>query len=388
MANAKHDQNHVPTLIGVSSSDGSTPINVYVNPVTHRLLVDSAAGSGIASINSDTTSAQTLDVGTTGTDFAIDDDGVGTHTFNLPTASHTNRGSLSSADWDTFNAKQAALVSGTNIKTVNSTSLLGSGDVAVGTVTSVATGTGLIGGTITSTGTISLSTALQPIASLTGNSLKYLRVNVGETAVEYASISGTGDVVGPASATDNAVVRFDSTTGKLVQNSGVIVDDSNNVSGVATLTTTGNIELGNASDTTISRSAAGVIAVEGVVIPSISSTNTLTNKRVTKRVATTNAPGATPTTNTDNVDIQTFTGLGTAITSMTTNLSGTPVDGDKLEFRFIDDGTARAITWGSSFASSGSVTLPTTTVISTTLRVGFEYSTIASLNKWVCIAVA
>ena len=135
MANAKHDQNHVPTLIGVSSSDGSTPINVYVNPVTHRLLVDSAAGSGIASINSDTTSAQTLDVGTTGTDFAIDDDGVGTHTFNLPTASHTNRGALSSADWDTFNAKQAALVSGTNIKTVNSTSLLGSGDVAVGTVT-------------------------------------------------------------------------------------------------------------------------------------------------------------------------------------------------------------------------------------------------------------
>lgn len=29
---------------------------------------------------------------------------------------------------------------------------------------------------------------------------------------------GSGDVVGPASATDNAVVRFDLTTGKLVQN--------------------------------------------------------------------------------------------------------------------------------------------------------------------------
>lgn len=40
----------------------------------------------------------------------------------------------------------------------------------------------------------------------------------------------------------------------------------------------GTIELGAASDTTISRSSAGVIAVEGVVIPSISSTNTLTNK--------------------------------------------------------------------------------------------------------------
>jgi hypothetical protein len=38
------------------------------------------------------------------------------------------------------------------------------------------------------------------------------------------------------------------------------------------------IELGNASDTTLSRSAAGVLAVEGVVVPTISSTDTLSNK--------------------------------------------------------------------------------------------------------------
>ena len=42
-------------------------------------------------------------------------------------------------------------------------------------------------------------------------------------------------VGGPASATDNALVRFDATTGQLVQNSAVIIDDSNNVSGVGTL---------------------------------------------------------------------------------------------------------------------------------------------------------
>jgi len=45
-----------------------------------------------------------------------------------------------------------------------------------------------------------------------------------------ASASGaSGDVVGPASSTDNAIVRFDLTTGKLVQNSGVTIDDSNNL---------------------------------------------------------------------------------------------------------------------------------------------------------------
>jgi len=45
-----------------------------------------------------------------------------------------------------------------------------------------------------------------------------------------ASAGGaSGDVVGPASATDNAIARFDLTTGKLIQNSGITIDDSNNL---------------------------------------------------------------------------------------------------------------------------------------------------------------
>jgi hypothetical protein len=41
--------------------------------------------------------------------------------------------------------------------------------------------------------------------------------------------AGAGDVVGPASSTDNAIARFDSTTGKLLQNSGATIDDSGNI---------------------------------------------------------------------------------------------------------------------------------------------------------------
>lgn len=150
-----------------------------------------------------------------------------------------------------------------------------------------------------------------------------------------------------------------------------------------TVETTGGIELGHATDTTITRDAAGQIAVEGIRIPTISSTNTFTNKRRTRRLTTTNAPGATPTTNTDNVDIMNFTGLAVAITSMTTNLSGTPVDGDQIEFRFTDNATARAITWGASFAAT-TISLPITTAISTMLRVGFEHDG----TVWRCVAVA
>ena len=62
------------------------------------------AGTGITAINSLTGAVQTIGTGTTGTDFAVVSSGT-SHTFNLPTASATNRGALSTTDWTTFNGK-------------------------------------------------------------------------------------------------------------------------------------------------------------------------------------------------------------------------------------------------------------------------------------------
>jgi hypothetical protein len=70
---------------------------------------------------------------------------------------------------------------------------------------------------------------------------------------------------------------------------------------------------------------------------------------------------------------------------MTTNLSGTPTNFQKLVIRIKDNGTARAITWGASFEDAGQA-LPTTTVLSKLLTVGFIYNTVTS--KWGCVAVA
>jgi hypothetical protein len=50
--------------------------------------------------------------------------------------------------------------------------------------------------------------------------------------------SGSGDVVGPASATDNAIVRYNGTSGKLVQTSGITIADG--ASGTLSGTNTGD----------------------------------------------------------------------------------------------------------------------------------------------------
>jgi hypothetical protein len=64
------------------------------------------------------------------------------------------------------------------------------------------------------------------------------------TGISYNSTTGVitnsspslgGDVVGPASSTDNAIVRFDTTTGKLIQNSVVTIGDTGAATGFTTL---------------------------------------------------------------------------------------------------------------------------------------------------------
>ena len=47
--------------------------------------------------------------------------------------------------------------------------------------------------------------------------------------------TGTGDVIGPVSSSDNAITRFDGITGKLIQNSGVIINDTDDISGVGSI---------------------------------------------------------------------------------------------------------------------------------------------------------
>lgn len=130
--------------------------------------------------------------------------------------------------------------------------------------------------------------------------------------------------------------------------------------------------------------ATGYTGYTGPESVTASNTLTFTNKRITARV-TEITSHATPTINTDNCDVVSITAQAEAITSMTTNLSGTETNFQKLIFRILDNGTARAITWGAAFEPRG-VALPTTTTANKLLTVGFIYDTVDSI--WGCVAVS
>jgi hypothetical protein len=103
-----------------------------------------------------------------------------------------------------------------------------------GTVTSVAatagTGISVTGSPITTSGTLNITnTAPDQTVVLTAGTGISTTGTYPNFTITNTSPSAGGDVVGPASATDNAIARFDTTTGKLIQNSTVTITDNGDV---------------------------------------------------------------------------------------------------------------------------------------------------------------
>ena len=101
---------------------------------------------------------------------------------------------------------------------------------------------------------------------------------------EFATITGTGSAVLSTSPTLVTPVLGTPSSGTLTNCIGLPV--SGITSSTSTALGVGSIELGHATDTTLSRSSAGVLAVEGVIVPTVSSTSTLTNKTLSGAVLT------------------------------------------------------------------------------------------------------
>lgn len=102
----------------------------------------------------------------------------------------------------------------------------------------------------TRTTTFSLSGATDPVWTYGNNSVD-LTVGVLKYGGNTVLTTADGAVIGPASATDNAVTRFDTTTGKLIQNSSAQIDDTGAFFAASSQTTNGFTAIGGSTQGTL-----------------------------------------------------------------------------------------------------------------------------------------
>lgn len=375
-------------------------------------------GLGTASLATFTAAARTV----------LDDTTVAAMVTTLGGASSTGSGGLvrtTSPTLVTPNLGTPSTLVGTNIS---------------GTAASLTAG--VANGLKSATTTVSVSAATAPtvgqVLTATSSTLATWQTPSG---------GGSGDVVGPASSTAMAVARYNGTTGKLLKNSLVTIDDVGNMSvggtlGVDQINASGgdtvfglagmvNNDYINFSDPSgvVTLTAAGsstnigfnfipkgtgIVAIGGSEIITLgrssisgatwlsSSVGTATDKAISPNAVKTyiestavtmankrltKRVGTTTSSATPTINTDNFDAYHLTAQAADITSFTTNLTGTPTDFqqlRISVTGTAaRAITWGASF-ENGPVALPTTTVTTTRLDVLLEYSTVTS--KWRCMA--
>lgn len=182
----------------VSGSTLSLSLKNDGEPAKTVTLPGGGGGGGISSLNGLTASTQTLVTGTTGTDFNISSS-TSTHTFNLPTASATNRGLLSSTDWSAFNGKANVLSGVTGYvsqfnssTTIDTTGLFWNGRLGINTASPSAR-LDIVGEGITSgTNAIEINNSARELFKIANNGAVTIGKNDVTTTQNTASIQADG----------------------------------------------------------------------------------------------------------------------------------------------------------------------------------------------------
>ena len=207
------------TNLKILTADGS-------GNITTRILSNLLSGSAITSVNGLTNSSQTFLTSSTGSDFSISSIGS-VHSFNLPNASATSRGALTSSDWTTFNGKENSLIFSTGITrntntiTINTTQNINTlSNLSSNGLIKTSGGTGFLSiataGTDYSAGTSPLATGILKSSNGTGalsiavaSDFPTLNQNTtGNAATVTTNANLTGEVtsVGNASTITNGTV--------------------------------------------------------------------------------------------------------------------------------------------------------------------------------------
>jgi hypothetical protein len=228
-------------------------------------------------------------------------------------------------------------------------------------------GKGLITAASSGTAPVTSVTATSPVAS-TGGATPDISMPAATTSVsgyltstDWTTFNGKGS--GTVTSVAATVPSFLSVAGSPITTSGTLAIT---LSGTAL---------------PIANGGTGATTLAGASITTYTGTETLTNKRIDPRV-TSAASASTLTPSVATADVYAYTALAAGLTINAP--TGTPVDGDKLMFRLLDNGTGQTLTWNATYTVIG-VTLPTTTTANKTTYVGCIYN--ANNTRWDVIAV-
>ena len=345
--------------------------------------------------------------------------GVNGYYYITATAGSTNLDGITDwqiGDWLMFNGTVWQKIDQSNLVTsVNGQT----GAASVGTVTSVAasagTGISITGSPITTTGTLNItntapdqtvvltaSTGIstsgtypnftitnsapdQTVALTAGTGIStsgtYPNFTITNSAPDQTvALTGAGTTSVTGTYPNFTITSNDSATGT-VTSVAATVPSFLSVAG-SPITTSGTLAITlSGTALPIANGGTGATTLAGASIATYSGTETLTNKRIDPRV-TSAASASSLTPDISASDVYAYTALAAGLTINAP--TGTPLDGDKLIFRLLDDGTSRSLTWNGTYTVIG-VTLPTATTISKTTYVGCIYN--ANNTRWDVIAV-